>query len=84
MTRNTKKKQADYCITNGSGDGGLRGIWADRKKVRKDRKRVEREVGGGKCDFLVFCFVFDPPKKTVPPFFQPRPIKTIPFQTVDK
>ena len=60
-------------MTNGLGDGRLRGIGTDRKGVRKERKRVERKVGGGKCDFLVFCFVFNPPKKTVPLFFNHTP-----------
>ena len=71
-------------ITNGLGVGRLRGIGTDRKRMRKESKTVEREVGGGKGDFLVFCFVFNSPKKTVPFFFQPHPIKKIPFQTVDK
>ena len=56
-------------MTNASGNGRLRGIGTDRKRVIKERKRVERKVGGGKCDFLVFCFVFNPPNKTVPPPF---------------
>ena len=61
-------------MTNGSGDGRLRGTGADRKRVRKERKRVERKSGrGGKGDFLVFCFVFNPPKKTVPLFFNHTP-----------
>ena len=48
-------------VMNGSGDGRLRGIGTDRKRVRIERKRVERKVGGGKSDFLVFCFFFQPP-----------------------
>ena len=63
-------------------DERLRGIGTDRKRVRKEKKRVERKVGGGKGDF--FWFVFNPPKKTLPLFFQPHPIKKIPFQTVNK
>ena len=43
-------------MTNGSGDGRLRGTGTDRKGVRKERKRVEGKVGRGKGDFLVFCF----------------------------
>ena len=70
-------------MTNRSGDGKLRGIGTDGKRVRKERKRAERKVGGGKSDFLVFCFVFNPPKNRAP-FFQPHPIKKIPLQTVDK
>ena len=61
-------------------EGHIR-IETDRKRVRKERKRVEIfwvEI------FWVFCFVFNPRKKTVPPFFQPYPINKIPFQTVDK
>ena len=42
-------------MTNASGIG------TDRKGVRKERKRVERKVGGEKCDFLVFLFCFQPP-----------------------
>ena len=59
----------------------LRRIGTDRKRVRKEsRKRVERKVGGAKGDFLVFSFVFNPSKQAVPPFFfQPHPIKNIPF-----
>ena len=70
-------------MTNGSGDGRLRGIETDRKRVRIERKRVERKVGGEKGDFLVFCFVFNPLKIAEPLFFRPHPIKKIPFQTVD-
>ena len=33
---------------NGSGVGKLRGIGTGRKRVRKEKKRVERKVGGGK------------------------------------
>ena len=55
----------------------------DRKRVRKEKKGVERKVGGGKGDFFGLfstplkkpCFLF---------FFQPHPINEIPLQTVDK
>ena len=40
-------------MTNGSEDGRLRGIGTDRKRVRIERKRVERKVG--------FLFCFQPP-----------------------
>ena len=71
-------------MTNASEDGRLRGIGSDRNRVRIERKRVERKVGGEKRRFFWFCFVFNPPKKTVPLFFQSHPIKKIPFRTVDK
>ena len=32
-------------MTNASDDGRLRGIETDRKRVRIERKRVERKVG---------------------------------------
>lgn len=55
-----------------------------QKESTKEREGVERKVGGGKGDFLVLCFIFIPPKKTMPLSFQPHPIKKIPFQTVKK
>ena len=45
-------------MTNGSGDGRLSWTGTERKRVRKERKKVERKVGGGKGDFF---FVFNPP-----------------------
>ena len=42
-------------MTNGSGNGRLRGIGTDRKRVRKERKRVERKVRGEKGIFFVVC-----------------------------
>ena len=51
-------------MTNGSGDGRLRGIGKDIKRVRKERKREERKGGGGKGDFFVF-FSFQHPFQTV-------------------
>ena len=62
-------------MTNGSGDGRSRGIGTERK-------RVERKVGGGKGDFLVFCFVFNPHKKDVPFFFSTTPHKENPFSNI--
>ena len=47
--------------TNASEDGRLRGIGPDRQRVRIERKRIERKVGGEKGGFLAFCFVFNPP-----------------------
>ena len=47
-----------------------RRIGTNRKRVRKEsRKRVERKVGGGKGDFLVFSFVFNLSKQAVPALF---------------
>ena len=66
-------------MTNGSGNGRLRGIGTYRKRVRKERKTEERKVGGGKGDFLGFGFIFNPPQKTVPLFFLTTPHKENPF-----
>ena len=41
-------------MTNGLGDGRLRGIGTKGE-------RVERKVGEGKVDFFVFVFCFQPP-----------------------
>ena len=65
-------------MMNASGDGRLRGIETDRKRVRIEKKRVERKLGGEKGDFLVFWFVFNPPKKPCP-FFSTTPHKENPF-----
>ena len=57
---------------------------SDRQKESKKRKEGGREESGRR-ERRFFWFVFNPPKKTLPPFFfQPHPIKKIPFQTVDK
>ena len=70
--------------TNASEDGRLRGIGPDRQRVRIERKRIERKVGGEKAIFWLFVLFSTPPKKTVPLFFSTTPHKKIPFQTVDK
>ena len=66
-------------MRNGSGDGWIRRRGTNRKRVREKRKRVERKVGGGKDDFLVFCFVFNPPKKNRAPFISTTAHKENPF-----
>ena len=48
-------------MTNGSGDGRLRGTGADRKRVRKERKRIERKSGRRERRFFGFLFCFQPP-----------------------
>ena len=60
-------------MTNGSGDGRLRGIGTDRKGVITERKRVERKKGGGKGDFLGFVLFSTPLKKPCPFFFNHTP-----------
>ena len=53
-------------MTNASEDGRLRGIGPDRERVRIERKRIERKVGGEKG---VFLFYFQPPLRKPCPFF---------------
>ena len=70
--------------SSGRYDKWIRGwkVKRDRDRQKESKKRVEKKVGGGKGDF--FWFVFNPLKKACPFFFQPHPIKKIPFQTVNK
>ena len=65
-------------MTNGSGDGRLRGIGTDKES--KKRKEESREESGRREE----RFFFQPPLKDRAPFFPPHPIKKIPFQEVDK
>ena len=53
-------------MTNGSGDGKLRGIGTGRE-------RVERKEGGGKGDFFRFLVLFSTPLENRAPFFKHTP-----------
>ena len=62
-------------MTNGSGEGRLRGIGTYRKRVRKDRKIVERKLGGRKGN-IYFLFSRPPLQKKSKPcpiFFNHTP-----------
>ena len=54
-------------MTNGSGNGRLRGVGTDRKRARKE--------GGKAIFFSLFTTPHPPPKENRAPFFQPHPIK---------
>ena len=67
-------------MTNGSGNGKLRGIGTDGKGARNGKEENREESGWRKRRFLVFCFVFNLPKKIYAPFFfSTTPHKENPF-----